>query len=320
MNCRILLTGKTGQVGSELLHLLPRIGEVVAPDRHEMDMLNADTIRRVVREIQPELIINAAAYTAVDAAEAREAESYAMNASAPAILAEEAKRLGAAIVHYSTDYVFDGVKRSPYDEADLPCPINVYGKTKLAGEQAIVASGIPYLIFRTAWVYSAKGRNFPLTILRLGTQKEILRIVSDQFGAPTWSRAIAGGTVRVLTQLMKLRSPSGSLSQTSGIYHLTAKGQTTWYDFARAILEEAGKIASDVPWFADATNQRPMIVREIIPITAQQYPTPASRPAFSVLSNSRLARTFGIELPEWRMQLRDMFGDRALSLAAVSAE
>jgi dTDP-4-dehydrorhamnose reductase len=168
----ILLTGKTGQVGSELLRLLPGIGEVVAPARHELDLLNSDSIRRAVREIRPELIINAAAFTAVDAAETQEAEAHAINAYAPGVLAEEANKIGAAVVHYSTDYVFDGSKTTPYDEQDPPAPINAYGRTKLAGEQAVRATGVPHLIFRTAWVYSTQGRNFLRTILRLATERE----------------------------------------------------------------------------------------------------------------------------------------------------
>ena len=184
----ILLTGKTGQVGSALLRLLPEIGEVVAPDRYELELLDTNNIRRMVREIRPELIVNAAAYTAVDAAETQEADAYAINAGAPAVLAEEAKKIGAAIVHYSTDYVFDGSKGAPYEETDLVAPINIYGKTKLVGEQAIGTSGVPHLIFRLAWVYGTRGRNFLLTILRLATEREELRIVRDQFGAPTWSK------------------------------------------------------------------------------------------------------------------------------------
>ena len=308
MKRTILLTGRTGQVGSELLRLLPEIGEVVAPDRHELDLLNPDSIGRAVREIRPELIVNAAAFTAVDAAETQEAQAHAINANAPGVLAEEAKKIGAAVVHYSTDYVFDGSKRTPYEEADSGAPINLYGKTKLAGEQAVVAAGVPHLIFRTAWVYSTRGRNFLRAILRLATEKEELRVVRDQFGAPTWSRAIAEATVKILAQLTSQDgSAANSLLRVSGIYHLTAAGETTWYDFARAILEEAFHLSPAVEWFEEATRGRPLITRRIIPITTAEYPTPAARPAFSVLSNSHLIRTFGVELPHWREQLHLMF-------------
>jgi dTDP-4-dehydrorhamnose reductase len=307
MNRAILLTGKTGQVGSELLRLLPSLGEVIAPGRHELDLLDTDSIRRAVREIQPGLIVNAAAYTAVDAAERQESDAYAINATAPAVFVEEAKKIGAVIVHYSTDYVFDGLKKTPYEEGDLTAPVSVYGKTKLAGEQAIVVSGVPHLIFRTAWVYATRGRNFLLTILRLATEKEELRIVRDQFGAPTWSREIAGATVKILAQLTTQGITASTFPHVSGIYHLTAGGETTWYDFACAILEEAAHISSEVPWFAEATNRRPLIAKGIIPIITAQYPTPASRPPCSVLSNSRLIQAFDYRLPDWRTQLGELF-------------
>jgi dTDP-4-dehydrorhamnose reductase len=319
MKSTILLTGKTGQVGSELLLLLPELGEVVAPGRLDLDLLNPQSIQRAVREIRPELIINAAAHTAVDAAEAREAEARAINADAPGILAEEAKKIGAAVVHYSTDYVFDGTKTTPYDEADSPAPINIYGRTKLVGEQAVRATGVPHLIFRTAWVYSTRGRNFLRTILRLATEREELRVVRDQRGAPTWSRDIARATAKILAELMSRDSPAAScLSPVSGTYHLTAAGETTWYEFARAILEEAAQISPDVPWFAEATQGRPLITKRIIPITTAHYSLPASRPQHSVLSNSRLNQTFGIRLPDWRSQLGHVFEiDRSIHVHAT---
>ena len=307
MKSTILLTGRTGQVGSELLRLLPKIGQVVAPDRQELDLLNPDSIRRAVREIRPEFIVNAAAFTAVDVAEAQESDAYAINANAPGVLAEEAKKIGAAVIHYSTDYVFDGSKRTPYDEADSAAPINVYGKTKLAGEQAVCAAGVPYLIFRTAWVYSTRGRNFLRTILRLATEKEELRVVRDQFGTPTWSRDIAEATVKILAQLTSQGSVANSFSRVSGIYHLTAAGETTWFDFARAILEEAAQLSPAIEWFDQATHGRSLITKQIIPIATSEYPTRASRPLYSVLSNSRFRQTFGIELPHWRTQVHLVF-------------
>ena len=221
-----------------------------------------------------------------------------VNAEAPGILAEEAKTLGALLVHYSTDYVFDGSKGSPYEESDPPGPISAYGRTKLAGERAIQATGAAHLIFRTEWVYATRSRNFLLTILRLATQREELRIVDDQLGAPTWSRMIAAATARILER----HTPS-DLAERSGIYHLTAAGETTWYGFARAILEECADPARLGPWFAEATGGRPLIARHIVPIATSDYPTPARRPPYSLLSNDKLRRTFAIELPDWRTQL-----------------
>jgi dTDP-4-dehydrorhamnose reductase len=254
MRFRILLTGKTGQVGSELLHLLPEIGEVVAPDRRELDLVDPEHIRRVLRRVRPQLIVNAAAYTKVDAAETDEVNAYAINAKAPAVLAEEAKMLGSAVVHYSTDYVFDGAKATPYNEMDPANPINVYGKTKLAGEHAIRRAGVPHLIIRTAWVYARRGRNFLLTILRLGTEKEELRIVRDQVGAPTWSHEIAAATTNILAQVTERSSAIPAFLEVTGTYHLTAGGETTWYDFARAIIQEASHTSQSIPWFAAATG------------------------------------------------------------------
>jgi dTDP-4-dehydrorhamnose reductase len=302
---RILLTGKNGQVGAELVTLLPALGEVVAFDRHQLDLSNPDQIRRAVRDVQPNIIVNAAAYTLVDQAEREEERAHIINVEAPALMAEEAKKIGAALVHYSTDYVFDGSKCLPYDETDRPNPINVYGKTKLAGEEAIRAVGAPYLIFRTAWVYGTRGRNFLLTILRLATEREELKVVSDQFGAPTWSHEIANATARVLLQL----SPQyrETISKFSGIYHMTGAGKTSWFEFAEAILEEAARMRRGIPWFETTTDGQPLVTRRVIAITAEEYPTPARRPVFSVLSNSRLKQDFGLELPAWRMQLHTVF-------------
>jgi dTDP-4-dehydrorhamnose reductase len=307
MKPTILLTGKNGQIGSELLRLLPELGEVIAPDKRELDLLDADSIRRAVGAFRPQLIVNAAAYTAVDAAETDEANAYAINAQAPALMAEEAKQLGAALVHYSTDYVFDGSKRAPYDEIDPANPISVYGKTKFAGEQAIRNCDVPHLILRTAWVYSTRGRNFLLTILRLATERQELRIVRDQLGAPTWSREIATSTARILAQVMARGSTASPFSQVSGTYHMTAGGETTWYDFASTILDEASRLSREVSWLTAATGGRPLVTRRIIPITVEEYPTSASRPAYSVLSNSLLTRAFGIRMSDWHTQLRQAF-------------
>jgi dTDP-4-dehydrorhamnose reductase len=309
MKPRILLTGKTGQIGAELAILLPRIGEVSAPDRNELNLLNPGDISRVIREVRPHLILNAAAYTAVDQAEKEEDIARAINAEAPARMAEEARKIGAGIVHYSTDYVFDGSQHSPYGESETPNPVSAYGRTKLAGEQAIREGGLPHLILRTAWVYATRGRNFLLTILRLASQREELRIVHDQIGAPTWCREIARGTVSILERSLQVRGTQLPLLENTGTYHMTAEGATSWYEFACAILEEAAKAPQDLPWFASATNGRPILARRIIPITTPEYPTPASRPPYSVLSNSLLTQTFALQLPDWRVQLHCAFGE-----------
>jgi dTDP-4-dehydrorhamnose reductase len=215
MSLGILLIGKNGQVGSDLAGLLPRLCKVVALDRTQLDVSKPDDVRRAIRDFRPRLIVNAAAYTAVDKAESDEAMAGAVNADFPGLLAEEARRIDAAVVHYSTDYIFDGLKSTPYDESDPPNPVSVYGKTKLAGEQAIRESGVPHLIFRTAWVYSARGRNFLLTVLRLASQREELRIVCDQIGAPTWSHEIACATTAVLEQLAEVDPDSVSHRRSS---------------------------------------------------------------------------------------------------------
>lgn len=309
MNLKILLTGKKGQIGHELSRLLPQLGDVVAPDRQELDLTKPEEIRRAIREARPLIIVNAAAYTAVDQAEKEEALARTINADAPGLMAEEAKKIGAVLVHYSTDYIFDGSKTSPYLEGDPPNPINAYGRTKLAGEQAIVAAGAAHLIFRTAWVYGTRGRNFLLTILRLASEREELRIVRDQIGAPTWSREIAVVTTRIVEKISGQGSPMSSLSNLGGIYHLTAAGQTNWCEFAGAILHQARKVPVSAPWFAAATGGRSLIVRRIIPITTDEYPTPAHRPAYSVLSNSRCQRTLGFALPDWKAQLQSVMAE-----------
>ena len=307
MRRAILLVGKNGQVGSELHGLLSALGVMVAPDRRELDLLDPDSIRRLVREIRPQLIVNAAAYTAVDAAEAEEAHAHAVNAEAPAVLADEANRLGAVLVHYSTDYVFDGKKTEPYNESDPKSPLNVYGKTKLAGEEAVRSSGAPHLIFRTSWVYSTNGRNFLLTILRLATEREELRIICDQTGSPTCASDIAIATSRILTGIYEQGTDWSNFAEVAGTYHMTAAGQTTWYDFAKAILEQASAGTEQLSWVAASTKGHPLITRRILPITSDEYRSAARRPAYSVLSNSLLARTFGFELPDWRIQLQKCF-------------
>ena len=280
---KVLLTGSTGQVGYELARSLQGVGDVVAVDRNVMDLSNLAQVREVIRSVKPQLIVNPAAYTAVDKAESEPELAHRINAEAPAVMAEEAKALGAALVHYSTDYVFDGTEPSPRREDDVVGPRNVYGASKLAGEQAIAAAGIPHLIFRTSWVYGMRGKNFLLTMLRLARERDELRVVADQFGAPTWSRTIADVTAQVLAQ-----AHAGGREwwvQNRGVYHLTAQGQTSWYDFTRAILEEAG------------------IDCRVLPITSADYPVPARRPEYSVLSCERLMTRF-CHLPEWQQALQ----------------
>lgn len=279
---RILVTGKNGQLGWELERALAPLAEVQAVDRETLDLADPDAIRRVVRASRPGVILNAAAYTAVDRAESDADQARAINAVAPGVLAEEAKRLGAWLVHYSTEYVFDGENTAAYVETDTPRPLNVYGQTKLEGEQAVQASGARHLIFRTSWLYGARGHNFLRTILRLRAERSELRIVDDQVGAPTWVRWVAEATAQVLAVLQQQREPAG-------LYHLTCAGSTSWYGFARAIAER-------VP--ASAGTQA-----RLIPIPASEYPLPARRPMNSRLSNQRLQQDFGIALPSWESGL-----------------
>jgi dTDP-4-dehydrorhamnose reductase len=276
----ILLTGAGGQVGGELASLLAAHGEIVATDRATLDLADADAVVAAVRGAKPALIVNAGAYTAVDVAEKEAALAHAVNARAPGILAEEAKRLGAVLVHYSTDYVFDGAATTPYDEDAPTAPQNVYGASKLEGERAIAASGARALVFRTSWVYGLTGRNFLLTIRRLAAERDELRIVADQTGVPNWSRALAAATVRVVAA-----GPS-ALAERTGIYHLSSTGATTWYEFARAIV---GDVATP----------------RVVPIATADYPTPARRPAYGVLATAKFERTFGFALPHWRDALAD---------------
>lgn len=274
----ILLTGASGQVGFELAHKLSPHGVVVACDRARLDLADVDAIAALVRATRPQLIVNAAAYTAVDRAESEPALAQAINATAPGVLAEEARRIGATLIHFSTDYVFDGDATVPYDEQAPTRPLGVYGKTKLAGEKAIVDTGATGLIFRTSWVYGMRGGNFLLTMRRLAAERDELRIVSDQVGVPNWSRTLA----EAIATLVGRGLPA--LGEHAGVYHLSASGPTSWYEFARAII-------GDVP--------RPRVV----PITTAEYPTPARRPAYAVLATTKFERNFGFALPPWRESL-----------------
>lgn len=287
---KILLTGSTGQVGYELARSLQGLGEVVAVDRNVMDLSNLDQVRDVIRTVRPQLIVNPAAYTAVDKAESEPELAYRVNAEAPGLMAQEAKLLGAAMVHYSTDYVFDGSDPSPRGEDDATGPLNVYGASKLAGEQAIAAAGIDHLIFRTSWVYGMRGKNFLLTMMRLAKEREELKIVADQHGAPTWSRTIADTTALVLAQAQaQTQAGADWWRQNSGVYHLSAQGQTTWFEFTQAIVEAAG------------------LSCRVLPIGSAEYPTPARRPQYSVMSSERLVSRF-CHLPDWKQALHLCMG------------
>ena len=286
---RILLTGAAGQVGTEFRKIGGALGEVVAADRTEFDMSEVDRIRSYVREIKPDVIVNAGAYTAVDRAEKQREICFAINAIAPPVLAEEAARLDAMLVHYSTDYVFDGTKPGAYVEADPVAPLGVYGESKAAGERGIVVvNGAKALVLRTSWVYSAHGKNFLLTMLRLAKEKSEVRIVDDQIGAPTSAKAIAEATARLIREY----SGKPAADFFSGTYHMTAAGSTSWSGFAKAIFERADQ-------------SRPTV----IPIATAEYPTPAKRPKNSVLSNDKFDSTFGFRLKPWQQQLDEVLAE-----------
>jgi len=276
---KILLTGARGQLGFELAGALANHGAVLAVDLAELDLTDTDAVVRTVRETAPSLIVNAAAYTAVDRAETERDAAFAANAQVPAVLAEEAKRVGALLIHYSTDYVFDGRRSSPYDEETMPNPLNVYGESKLAGERAIVASGAAAIILRTSWVYCLRGGNFLLTMRRLGAERDELRVVADQVGVPNWARLLAQATATLAGRGIPY------LKERAGLYHLSASGQTTWYEFARAILGDTAK-------------------PRIVPIATADYPLPARRPAYGVLDTRKFERVFGLALPHWRAALQ----------------
>ncbi|MDO8299435.1 dTDP-4-dehydrorhamnose reductase [Lacisediminimonas sp.] len=277
---KILITGATGQVGHELQRTLQAMGEVIAVDRSRMDLSNLQQVRHVIRTVRPGLIVNAAAYTAVDQAQSEPALAMQLNAHAPAAMAEEAKRLDAVLIHFSTDYVFDGSKAGHYEEDDPTSPVNVYGESKRQGELAIAATGIPALIFRTQWVYGLHGKNFLLTMLRLAAQRTELRVVDDQVGAPTWARTLAEATAEVVR--LGQGQDLSWWRERAGLYHLTAQGETSWCGFARRIVA-LSNLAS-----------KPSVVG--IPTT--DYPTPARRPANSRLSCEKFIRTF-CALPDW---------------------
>jgi len=282
---KILVCGHNGQVAQALSTQLAGLGETHLLGRDQLDLARPEALREALRRLAPNLIINAAAYTAVDQAESEPDTAYAVNAEAPRVLAEEAVRLGAPLIHYSTDYVFDGYKATPYTEADQPNPLSIYGRSKLAGEQAITAVDGEHLILRTSWVYSLYGRNFLLTMQRLLQEKPQLKVVDDQIGAPTWAATIAAST-RALIE----RWQAGQAGAW-GTYHLTAQGETSWFGFAQAIAAQL--------------EARGLPCAELLPIPTREYPTPARRPLNSRLDCTRLAREWDIHLPQWQQALID---------------
>ena len=285
---KILLIGKNGQVGWELRRTLAPLAEMVAVDYPEINFTDVPALRQLVAGTRPAVVVNAAAYTAVDKAETETELCRQINAVAPGILAEEAKKLGALMVHYSTDYIFDGTKSSPYAETDAPKPLGAYGRSKLEGDRAVKASGADHLIFRLCWVYGARGQNFLLTMQRLARERDKLRVVGDQFGCPTWSRMIAEATALALKEVLA----GADRSAFNGEYHLAASGQSDWHEFASRILE----------WMPEAERK----CRAVEKITTAEYPTPAKRPAYSVLDCGKLQKTFGLRLPDWETSLRQV--------------
>jgi dTDP-4-dehydrorhamnose reductase len=289
---KLLVFGQIGQVGWELRHKLACIGETISVDYPTVDFTRPETLREALAEHQPSVIVNAVAYTAVDKAESEPELAYAINAAGVAVLAEEAKKTGALLVHYSTDYVFDGSGETPWIETDRPVPLNVYGRSKLEGDLAVQSSGCDHLIFRTSWVYGARGNNFLLTMLRLGRERKELSIVDDQIGAPTSSECIAQATANVLAQML---SPMGNrIDGRSGIYNLTNSGETSWCGFAREI-------------FAQASERFGLSQPQVKPIPSSAYPLPARRPMNSRLSSDKLESAFGVQLPSWEQGVALVF-------------
>ncbi|MDR7283876.1 dTDP-4-dehydrorhamnose reductase [Pseudomonas corrugata] len=288
---RILISGQNGQVSRELQRRLGDVGELIVLGRDQLDLAQPEQIRRQVQRVRPDLIINAAAHTAVDQAESEPAQAFAINATGPGVLAEEALALGIPLIHYSTDYVFDGSKTAPYNEDDVPNPLGVYGKSKRAGEQAITAVQGLHLILRTSWVYSTHGRNFLLTMQRLLQEKPELRIVADQVGAPTWAGTIAESTLALIERWQAGQAGAW------GTYHLTAQGETSWFGFAQAI--------------GDALREQGKPCANLLPIPSSDYPTPAARPLNSRLDCSRLQREWGVCQPDWQTALRECLAGQA---------
>jgi len=293
---KILLLGKNGQVGWELQRSLAPLGELVTLDRHSQDFCgdlgNLAGLAATVQAVRPDVIVNAAAHTAVDKAESEPELARRINAEAPGVLAQEADKLGAWLVHYSTDYVFDGSGNRPWQESDTPAPLSVYGQTKLEGEQRIQAAMGKHLIFRTSWVYAARGGNFAKTMLRLAQERERLTVIDDQFGAPTGAELIADVTAHAIRQV--LQRP-----QDAGLYHLAASGETTWNGYAKHVIAQA----------AHASSAIKLIAKEVACVPTSAFPTPARRPLNSRLQTSRLQSTFGVQLPAWQQGVDRMLAE-----------
>ena len=296
----ILVTGGSGQVGGAAVRALAGLGDIIAPGRDRLDLANADSIRMMMRELRPRWVVNAAAHTVVDKAESEPELAFALNAEAPRILGQEARKTGAVVMHFSTDYVFDGTKVLPYVENDPTGPLNVYGKTKLAGEQALAATGAAHFIFRTSWVYGATGKNFLLSILRMAREREVLRIVADQHGAPTWSADLAKLAAHVVMQVEGERD-SAKAAELSGVYHASGAGETTWFGFASAAVESLRRRDSGVK------------LARVEPISTAEYPTPARRPTNSRLNCARLEQVFGWRMMSWRESLERVMDEMAAS-------
>jgi dTDP-4-dehydrorhamnose reductase len=290
---RILLIGANGQVGWELRRTLSPLGEVIAASLEgehgpRLDLSDAESLTRVVRDTAPDAVVNAAAYTAVDRAESDAALAHRINAEALRVLGALLQDCRVPVIHYSTDFVFAGDAAKPYREEDEPAPLNVYGSTKLAGERLLLESGVPAVIFRTSWVYGVRGQNFLLTMLRLFAEKDELRVVDDQVGAPTWSRMLAEVTAQTLHRILRREV---DLERIVGLYHVTGGGETSWYGFAKAILDASG------------------LGCRLLPIPSSEYRSPARRPGYSVLDNTKLWETFGLALPDWRVSLAQCLED-----------
>lgn len=289
---QILITGAKGQVGWELQRTMATLGPCTSIDREELDLTQPALVRQFVRDLKPALIVNAAAYTAVDLAETESGLAEELNTNAPQILAEEAKRLQIPFVTYSTDYVFDGTSTEPYSEASVANPLSCYGRTKLLGDQAVQSIGGAHLIFRTSWVYGTRGKNFLLTMLRMASERREIRVVDDQIGAPTWCRNVAEATAQIVAAGMIPNKSDGLFeyfSERSGIYNMVAAGQTSWFGFAKAILELSGDKL------------------ELTPIASSEYPTPARRPMSSLLAIQKIRDVFGIQMPDWKHSLTQVF-------------
>ena len=286
---KILLTGKTGQIGGELNNIVGDLGKLITVDKEQLDLSKPNSIEPVILDIKPDIIINPASYTAVDKAEEEPDLAMTVNAIAPGLLAKAAKKVGAGLVHYSTDYVFDGCSGIPYKEKDSPNPLNVYGQSKLAGEKAVAEAGIPFLIIRTGWVYSLHGKSFLRTIKKLAEEKDIIQVIDDQVGAPTWARSVALKTHQTLKQCLNKKWLEKKAPSLSGIFHLTCQGKTSWHGFAKEILN-----------MSDASQNI-----KLIAIPASDYPTPAARPSNSLLNNEKIQKVFDLDMPNWEDALKD---------------